>query len=315
MRKLYRAIADAEIFKNARLRNILIAALAIVIVVPTYSAWFIYPSFANLLIKSAEHEASSAATHFSLMLFSEAGDLRRDSVRQNLINQLERIKRDFGLTKLKVYSKAGEILFSTDPQDIGNINTKKYFHEIIAKGETQTKFVQKNGTSLEGQKIMTDVVEAYVPIMSGNKSIGVFEIYYDVTHRKKKLDRLILHSSVIVATLALSLMTAIGLLLVKENKVIFERKQAEQKRESLILELQKALSEVKTLSGLLPFCASCKKVRDDKGYWRQVETYIHQHTNAKVTHGICPDCAKKLYGEFLEDKSETDKPESTSDEA
>jgi hypothetical protein len=150
--------------------------------------------------------------------------------------------------------------------------------------------------------------------MSSDKFVGVFEIYYDVTERKKKLDSLVLRSSVTVATLALGLMIAIGLLLVKENRVISERKQAEQKRESLILELQKALSEVKTLSGLLPFCASCKKVRDDKGYWRQVETYLHQHTNAKVSHGICPDCAKKLYGDFLEDKPEPDKGGLTPDE-
>jgi hypothetical protein len=314
MRKLYRAIAGAEILKNARLRNILIAALAIVIVVPAYSAWFIYPSFGRLLIKSAEHEASSAATHFSLMLFSEDGDLRKDSVRQNLINQLQRIKRDFGLTKLKLYSKSGEILFSTDPQEIGDINTKKYFREIIAKEKTRTKFVHRDGTSLEGQKISVDVVEAYVPIINGNKFIGVFEIYYDVTARKQKIDRLILHSSVIVATLTLGLLATIGLLAVKENKVISERQEAEQKRESLISELQKALSEVKTLSGLLPFCASCKKVRDDKGYWRQVETYIHQHTNARVSHGLCPDCAKKLYDEFFEDEGQKDKGGVTPDE-
>jgi hypothetical protein len=314
MRKLYKTIAHANILKNTRLRNILIASLVIVTVVPAYSAWFIYPSFANLLIESAKHEASSAATHFSSMLFSEAGELRKDSVRQNVIYEIERIKRNFKLTKLKVFSKSGEILFSTDPQDIGNINTEKYFREIIAKGTTRTKFVQKDGTSLEGQKITADVVEAYVPIMSGDKFIGVFEIYYDVTETKKKLDSLVLHSSITVATLALGLMIAIGLLLLKENRVISERKQAEQKRESLISELQKALSEVKTLSGLLPFCASCKKVRDDKGYWRQVETYIHQHTNAKVSHGICPDCAKKLYGEFFDDEFETEKGGLTPDE-
>ena len=296
------------------LRNILIVSLAVAAVVPAYSIWFIYPSFADLLIESVKYEASSAAKHFSSMLFSEEGELRKASVNHNLIREAEKIKKNFNLTKLKVFSNSGEILFSTDPRDEGNINTEKYFREIVAKGTTQTKFVQKDGTSLEGQKITADVVEAYVPIMSGDKFVGVFEIYYDVTERKKKLDSLVLRSSVTVATLALGLMIAIGLLLVKENRVISERKQAEQKRESLILELQKALSEVKTLSGLLPFCASCKKVRDDKGYWRQVETYLHQHTNAKVSHGICPDCAKKLYGDFLEDKPEPDKGGLTPDE-
>ena len=61
-------------------------------------------------------------------------------------------------------------------------------------------------------------------------------------------------------------------------------------------ELQKALSEIKTLSGLLPICASCKKIRDDKGYWNQIELYIRDHSEAEFSHGICPPCAQKLYG-------------------
>lgn len=76
---------------------------------------------------------------------------------------------------------------------------------------------------------------------------------------------------------------------------ITSRKQIEAERERLISSLQKALSEVKTLSGLLPICASCKKIRDDKGYWNQIESYIQQHSEAEFSHGICPDCLHKLY--------------------
>ena len=63
-------------------------------------------------------------------------------------------------------------------------------------------------------------------------------------------------------------------------------------------ELQNAVYEVKILSGLLPICASCKKIRDDKGYWNQIETFIQNNSEAEFTHGICPDCAKKLYPEL-----------------
>ncbi len=65
-------------------------------------------------------------------------------------------------------------------------------------------------------------------------------------------------------------------------------------------ELQAALSKVKTLSGLLPICASCKKVRDDQGYWSQIEDYIKQHSDADFSHSICPECMKKLYPEVYE---------------
>jgi PAS domain S-box-containing protein len=84
---------------------------------------------------------------------------------------------------------------------------------------------------------------------------------------------------------------------------VTEHKRAEEEREKLIQELQKALAEVKTLSGLIPICASCKKIRDDKGYWNQIESYISDHSEAEFSHGICPDCMKKLYPDFADDKS------------
>ncbi len=81
---------------------------------------------------------------------------------------------------------------------------------------------------------------------------------------------------------------------------ISRRKRLEGEREHLIETLQDALSQVKTLSGLLPICANCKKIRDDSGYWQQLEVYLSEHTEAGFTHGICPDCMKKLYPEFVD---------------
>lgn len=71
-----------------------------------------------------------------------------------------------------------------------------------------------------------------------------------------------------------------------------------KEREDLIQELQVALNEIKTLRGFLPICASCKNIRDDKGYWSKIEDYISQHTDAQFSHGICPDCAEELYPEI-----------------
>jgi PAS domain S-box-containing protein len=83
---------------------------------------------------------------------------------------------------------------------------------------------------------------------------------------------------------------------------ITERKRIEKERERLIHELQEALVQVKTLSGLVPICASCKKIRDDKGYWNQIESYIEKHSTAEFTHSICPECARKLYPQLYEDE-------------
>lgn len=80
---------------------------------------------------------------------------------------------------------------------------------------------------------------------------------------------------------------------------ITDRKRAEKEREKLMQALQETLAKVKTLTGLLPICAWCKKIRDDKGYWTQVEQYIGKHSEALFSHGICPECAKKQYREAL----------------
>ena len=71
-------------------------------------------------------------------------------------------------------------------------------------------------------------------------------------------------------------------------------------------ELTEALSNVKMLAGLLPICASCKKIRDDQGDWTQIESYLHTHSEAKFSHGICPDCGKKPYPEFFPAGTATD---------
>jgi two-component system, chemotaxis family, CheB/CheR fusion protein len=79
---------------------------------------------------------------------------------------------------------------------------------------------------------------------------------------------------------------------------INELKQAEAEREKLISELKEALANVKQLSGMLPICSSCKKIRDDKGYWSQIESYITNHSEALFSHGYCPECAEKVMKEL-----------------
>jgi PAS domain S-box-containing protein len=82
---------------------------------------------------------------------------------------------------------------------------------------------------------------------------------------------------------------------------ITRRKQIEEERQRLVHKLQDAISEVKTLSGLLPICSHCKKIRDDQGHWHSVEVYVKDHSDAQFSHGICPDCLRKMYPECVDD--------------
>ena len=92
--------------------------------------------------------------------------------------------------------------------------------------------------------------------------------------------------------------TVNGMMLLRSIKYSIERFNNLREKERLIKELKEALEKVKTLSGLLPICSNCKNIRNDEGYWIQVESYLKSRSDLEFTHGICPDCIKVLYPEF-----------------
>ncbi|MBN1410773.1 MAG: response regulator [Spirochaetales bacterium] len=93
-----------------------------------------------------------------------------------------------------------------------------------------------------------------------------------------------------------------GNLLMRAMRYAIERNRLEKEREKLITELKEALAKIKTLTGLIPICSFCKKIRDDKGYWNQIEEYVKAHSLANFSHSICPQCAKKYYPNLYKEK-------------
>ena len=234
------------------------------------------------------------------MFLPQNTELSKNTIIYYASGDIENFKNDFGLTKFKIYSNSGEIIFSGDPEEIGNLNNQIYFHEIVAKGHVITKGIQRKTKTLEGQLLPVDVVETYVPLMNKGVFRGAFEVYYDITARKLQLDKLLFRSFSLAFIIAVGLLFLIIVVLFFENKNISKRKQAEKEREKLITELKDAANKIKTLRGLLPICSNCKKIRDDKGYWKQIESYISDHSEAEFTHGICPKCAKKFYPDLFQ---------------
>jgi len=113
-----------------------------------------------------------------------------------------------------------------------------------------------------------------------------------LTTRHRKKDGTLIDVEVIAHDIAFGEWNALLAVLTD----VTERRRAAEERDRMINELKEALANVKTLRGLIPICASCKKIRDDKGYWSQVEVYVRDRSEAEFTHGICPDCMKKVYG-------------------
>jgi len=301
MKNLFEEIIKSNIFKNGLLRNILIVSIILVTTLPLYHYLVSRPSFEKFLTESTNDEALKIAKHFVSMFLPKNTGLSKNTIRYYESGSIDNLKSNFKLTKFKIFSNSGEIIFSSDPKEIGNINSQRYFHEIVAKGKVITKGIQKETKSLEGQLMSVDVVETYVPLMRDGIFQGAFEIYYDITARKQQLDKLLSRSSALVFFMALGLLLSIIAILFIENKTISKRKQVEKEREKLIAELQDAATKIKILSGLLPICSSCKKIRDDKGYWKQIESYIRDHSEAEFTHSMCPICAKKFYPEFFQE--------------
>lgn len=106
----------------------------------------------------------------------------------------------------------------------------------------------------------------------------------------------------------LELLPVIVAKVIERHELTEAKRRAEEEKERLIVELQEALANVKTLSGLLPICASCKKIRNDDGYWTLVETYVSDHSDAQFSHGICPDCGEELYGHLYAKPQESEPP-------
>jgi PAS domain S-box-containing protein len=168
--------------------------------------------------------------------------------------------------------------------------------EILKKGEAAFEVRHK---TKEGAVRDVHVIIRVVNL-SGKR---VFQaIWQDITERKQ-VDEILNNYRVHLEDLVRERTTELAKVNEQLQKDIARRRLAEEEREGLISELQDAMGKIKTLRGLLPTCAWCRKVRDDDGYWKKVETYIEEHSDASFTHGICPECLKKndpeTYKEYL----------------
>jgi hypothetical protein len=225
-------MATRSMLRNTFLRTILIFSITVAVALVMYNTLLVTPSFTTLLITATETDAVRITRHLaSSLLISEHTKIGRDSLKTQLLKtEIERTKKNFELMNLKVFSPSGEILYSGDPNEVGKINQNRYFHDVVAKGQVYAKVVPKDEESLEGQKVTRDVLETYVPLMNNAEFLGAFEIYFDITSRKKHLDVLLRQSSTIVAAFASALLVAILFILYRENLAIDKRRQLEEER-------------------------------------------------------------------------------------
>ncbi len=214
-----------NIAKTAFFRNIFFTSLIISIILPLYGIFFVIPTFTAQLIKNVEENASRTGTHLSLRLFSDNGIKAKYFESDEIAKEIEVVKNDFKLEKIKVFSNSGKVIYSTANEDIGKQNNHEYFHDVVAKGKIYSKIIEKNTQTLEHNFIDVDVAEVYIPVMQSNAFTGAFEIYYDITEQKRDLDVLLFRFSITAIVTSLVLLTLVIIMLIKASKMDIYRKE------------------------------------------------------------------------------------------
>jgi len=254
---------------------------------------YMLPNFQGSVIENSKNIALLTARHllYENNFFQVPFD---ESIPDSIVKKLDDHQHNFNLWKIRLFNPEGTIVFSTRTEEIGTVTKSAVFYNRVIKGNDFAKMVSKGSETGSSGTALIDVVETYIPIISTDGSIhGAFEIYVDATKMMDNLHSLFYRSLAVVFFVLVLLLGTIFFIAARLLK-------DENKMTNLIKKLQTALEEIKTLQNIIPMCASCKKIRDDEGYWQQVETYISAHTDSNISHGICPDCLKKIDPEYYD---------------
>ena len=166
----------ANIFKNRLYFFMLVVSFIIAVLLPISAQKIVAPSFYEQMLKNTLEDAKKVGKHIARH--------QNHDVRSTVFyTAIDKLKDDFKIVKIRLFDEKGKIVFSTQTDEIGNVNTKSYYFDIVAKGKMFYKIVQKGEKSLDGNDILKDVAEIYVPIIEDGIFKGSSEIYYDITHK------------------------------------------------------------------------------------------------------------------------------------
>jgi response regulator RpfG family c-di-GMP phosphodiesterase len=217
------------VFKTPKLRNVFLGCLAIAVLLPTYSTYHILPLFSEQLMRNTENQAIHTARHIKSSILDNLPFITKDMMSSDIIESFEEIIQDFEIKKLKIFSKDGTIIYSTQNSELGEINQHTYFRNIVAKGGVYSKIVEKNQRSAEGKSQEVDIAEVYVPIMKDATFLGALEIYYDITAEKQGLDKILAYSSRLLYSLSGLLFFFVVVMLYKASDSMIKKMLAEKK--------------------------------------------------------------------------------------
>jgi len=180
------------------------------------------------MIESTEEDAIRDSNHLSKIFINEAGRaLSEKSIRAEHEQIILEDMKALGVHKLRVFSPSGKIIYSSEKSEIGQVNSKPYFTNLVAKGQSYTKIVNKKTKTREGDISQIDVIESYVPMMRKDVFVGALELYFDVSKKKSSLDLLANRTYWTIFPVSFVLLILIVLVSLKANINFEKLKQAE----------------------------------------------------------------------------------------
>jgi len=209
------------------LRNLLLLSLVVTACLPLYTLLVLHPAYREQLIRENEHESVRYANFLIRSLRHEGVRIERGQLLAAAVEQSRIIKDDPHLIKLRFFSPGGEIVFSTETAEIGNVNTQDYFHTIVAKGKVFSKVVKKDQQTADGVLTKIDVVETYVPFMVDERFDGAIEVYSDISAGMANISTLTLRATLTLLIISCGFLAAMYMALRKAKVALDERQQAE----------------------------------------------------------------------------------------
>ncbi len=218
-----------NIIRTPVLVSILIASLLISIILPVYATISVAPEINNQLLSSIENDASRTTLFFKSSFFTDDRITEKYHISDELSKSLDLVTKSFQIKKIKLFSRAGIVVYSSDPKEVGEINKNRYFHNIVMKGGKYSKLAKKNEQTLEGVPTSIDIAEIYVPIMNNSKFSGAFEIYYDITQQKQELNSVLKRFSFLILLFSFTFpLFVIAMLMNTSNDMILKHDAAKK---------------------------------------------------------------------------------------
>jgi hypothetical protein len=231
------------------------------------------------LITKANHILVSSQQIIDKEFYTVLSDLENDSTKLAFVDRLQTIQKD--LMSLKDQATLGK-----EPVFLETVS------RMVDSFIDESKKASDDNVSMKEKLIAYGNANSMYPLIS--KNLSEF-----ISMQIKNREKLVKDLEASTDWIRLFCIGLVGLILLASLMfsiyIIGSISASMHADKRLISKLQDALDRIKTLNGLIPICSSCKKIRDDKGYWNKLEKYIQEHSNAEFSHGICPDCMKKLY--------------------